>query len=45
MVHDALREMEEKGMSPEQSWMDTLKEASGSAFLGNAVLVPGENHD
>ncbi|KAI9567596.1 cytochrome P450 [Boletus coccyginus] len=36
MVHDALREMEEKGISPEQSWMDTLKEVSGSAFLAGA---------
>ena len=34
MVHDALQGMEEKGTSPEKSWMDALKEASGSAFLG-----------
>ena len=34
MVHDALREMEEKGISPEKSWMDALKEASGTAFFG-----------
>jgi len=34
MVQDALREMEEKGVLPEESWMDALKEASGSAFLG-----------
>ncbi|KAI9567602.1 cytochrome P450 [Boletus coccyginus] len=33
MVQDALREMEKKGVSPEESWMDALKEASGSAFL------------
>jgi len=33
MVHDALREMEEKGISPEKSWMVALKEASGTAFL------------
>ncbi|KAF8548647.1 hypothetical protein OG21DRAFT_1500901 [Imleria badia] len=38
MVHDALQQMEEKGMSPEQSrsWMDHLKEASGTAFLAAA---------
>ena len=34
MVHDALQEMEEKGTLPEKSWMDALKDASGSAFLG-----------
>ena len=34
MVHDALREMEEKGISPENSWMDALKGASATAFLG-----------
>ena len=34
MVHDALREMEEKGISPEKSWMVALKEASGTVFLG-----------
>ncbi|KAN0084468.1 Cytochrome P450 [Tylopilus felleus] len=44
MTHDALREMEEKGVSPDQSWMDGLKEASGTAFLAgaetsNAVLM------
>jgi cytochrome P450 len=33
MIYDALREMEEKGISPEKPWMDALKEASGSAFL------------
>ncbi|KAN0084465.1 Cytochrome P450, partial [Tylopilus felleus] len=33
MVHDALREMENKGISPDQSWMDALKEASGTAFV------------
>ena len=37
MVHDALREMEEKGISPEKSWMDALKEASGTAFLGTLL--------
>ncbi|KAI9567597.1 cytochrome P450 [Boletus coccyginus] len=36
MVQDALREMDEKGISPDQSWMDALKEASGSAFLAGA---------
>ncbi|KAF8549586.1 cytochrome P450 [Imleria badia] len=36
MVHYALREMEEKETSPEQSWMDALKEASGTAFLAAA---------
>ncbi|KAF8549589.1 cytochrome P450 [Imleria badia] len=36
MVHDALQEMEEKGTSPEQSWMDDLKGASGTAFLAGA---------
>jgi len=44
MVHDALREMEEKGISPEKSWMDRLKEASGTVFLAasetsNSVLM------
>ena len=34
MVHDALRLIEEKGISPEKSWMQALKEASGSAFVG-----------
>jgi hypothetical protein len=37
MVHDALREMEEKAISPEKSWMDGLKEAGGSAFLGTLL--------
>jgi hypothetical protein len=37
MVHDALREMEEKGISPEKSWMDRLKEASGTVFLGKLL--------
>ncbi|KAF8436532.1 cytochrome P450 [Boletus edulis BED1] len=34
MVHDALRCMEEESRSPEESWMQALKEAAGSAFLG-----------
>ena len=34
MVHDALREMEEKDITPDQSWMDELKGASATAFLG-----------
>ncbi|KAN0084466.1 Cytochrome P450 [Tylopilus felleus] len=33
MIYDALQEMEEKGTTPGQSWMHTLKEASGSAFI------------
>ncbi|KAF8123434.1 cytochrome P450 [Boletus edulis] len=33
MVHDALRTLEEEGISPEESWMKGLKEASGTAFL------------
>ncbi|KAN0084467.1 Cytochrome P450 [Tylopilus felleus] len=33
MVHDALREMEEKGTSPEEPWMVGLKEAAGSAVM------------
>ena len=37
MVHDALREMEEKGISPEKWWMDALKEASGTAFIGTLL--------
>ena len=37
MVQDALREMEEKGTSPEESWMVGLKEAAGSAFLGRLL--------
>ena len=37
MVNDALREMEERGISPEKSWMDALKEASGTAFLGTLL--------
>lgn len=44
MVHDALRGMEDKGISPEQLWMDGLKEASGSAFLGTLPwCLPDEN--
>jgi hypothetical protein len=39
MVHDALREMEEKGISPEKSWMDRLKEASGTVFLAASETV------
>lgn len=37
MVHDALQEMEEKGITPDQAWMDELKGASGTAFLGTQV--------
>ena len=37
MVHDALRHIEGKGISPEESWMDALKEASGTAFLGTLL--------
>lgn len=37
MVHDALRGMEEKGISAEQTRMDNLKAASGTAFLGMCV--------
>ncbi|KAF8550832.1 cytochrome P450 [Imleria badia] len=33
MVHDALRHTEENGITPEESWMQALKEASGTAFL------------
>lgn len=38
MVYDALRHMEEKGISPEESWMEALKEASGAAFLGTLFI-------
>lgn len=37
MVHDALREVEEKGITPEASWMDALKAASATAFLGTLL--------
>jgi hypothetical protein len=37
MVRDALREMEEKGISPEKSWMVALREASGTAFTGTLL--------
>lgn len=43
MVHDALREMEDKGTVPEESWMDGLKEAAGSAFLGTLFRLRREN--
>ncbi|KAF8552144.1 cytochrome P450 [Imleria badia] len=33
VVHDALRVMEEKGITPEESWMQALKEASATVFL------------
>ncbi|KAF8551312.1 cytochrome P450 [Imleria badia] len=39
MVHDALRHIEEEGISPEESWMEALKEASGTAFLGTSHSV------
>ncbi|KAF8435810.1 hypothetical protein L210DRAFT_3506145 [Boletus edulis BED1] len=32
IVHDALRQMEEKEISPDESWVKALKEASGTAF-------------
>ncbi|KAF8549581.1 cytochrome P450 [Imleria badia] len=35
MVHDALRNMEEKGTAPDQSWIGVLKEASATAFLAS----------
>ena len=38
MVHDALRHMEDKGISPEESWLQVLKEASGSAFVGTLLI-------
>lgn len=34
LVHDALRHMEEKGITPDESWMEQLKGASGTAFFG-----------
>ncbi|KAH0835878.1 cytochrome P450 [Lanmaoa asiatica] len=39
MVHDALRHLEEKGISPEESWMEILKHASGTAFLAASETV------
>ncbi|KAF8440327.1 cytochrome P450 [Boletus edulis BED1] len=44
MVHDAMGQLEEKSISPEESWMQELKGASGTAFLGtllrsNSVLM------
>ena len=38
MVSDALRHMEEKGTSARESWMEALKEASGTAFLGELFI-------
>lgn len=37
MVYDALRQIEEKGILPEASWIETLKGASGTAFLGTVL--------
>lgn len=34
MVYDGLRQMEEKGISNDESWMKELKEACGTAFGG-----------
>lgn len=34
MVHDALRAIEEKGTVPDKSWIEVLKEAAATAFLG-----------
>ena len=34
MVHGALQNVEEKGTSPDESWMTALKEAAATAFLG-----------
>ncbi|KAN0084464.1 Cytochrome P450 [Tylopilus felleus] len=36
MVHDALRCMEDKGIPCDKSWMEGLKEASGTAFLAGS---------
>ena len=42
MVHNALRNMEEKGTLPDESWMNALKEAAATAFLGMyTVHTPG----
>lgn len=38
MVHDALRNMEEKGIVPDQSWMEALKGASATSFLGTQFM-------
>jgi len=38
MVHDALRNMEEKGTVPDESWMTELKGAAATAFLGTHFL-------
>jgi len=32
--------MDEKGISPEKPWMEELKQASGSAFLGTLLRHP-----
>ena len=39
MVHDALRGVEEKGISPDESWMKALKEAAATAFLGAVFMT------
>ena len=36
MVHDALRNAEDKGISPDGSWTESLKEAAATAFLGGS---------
>ncbi|KAN0082828.1 Cytochrome P450 [Tylopilus felleus] len=40
MVHDGLRSIEERGIAPDESWMQALKEASGTAFLGACPAAP-----
>ena len=39
MVRDALENMEEKGASPDESWMKALKEAAATAFLGMQFIT------
>jgi len=38
MVHDALRRMEEEGISSKGLLIEVLKEAAGSAFLGTLLM-------
>ena len=38
MVHDAMRSMEEKGTVPDESWMEALKEAAATSFLGTHFI-------
>lgn len=42
MVHDALRQMEGKGVSPDEAWTTDLMIASGSAFLGTLLSYLGD---